>query len=619
MEKNYQFIKSKHKATKIEDYYYFKNFQIVKIGSMRQVLGKGAFAEVVLVKNKQDGKHFAMKIIEKKKVEKINIIKDEIDIHLSLTHPNIIKLYSFSETTDYFYLVMEYAEKGNVYNEIRVNNGIEEGLCREYFVQVIAAISYLHKLGYAHRDIKPENLLLEKSGNVKVCDFGGAVRIENGNQRTTFFGTYEYMAPEIIEGGNYDRSVDIWALGILLYEMLHGYSPFRVLERKENMREYYQIYENIVLTEELTVNDNLSDEVTHLIRNLLIKDKTKRITVTDVMNHPWINKEKFQNTELANEISFFHYNPVSQVKNNMGKSDITPNIVRQVSVISDIKEREDNNDTNIMDESIFDKVLDQVKKNNTKKKKSNNINSVKKPRKEESIKIHNTMNKLSSNAQVLHKHKERNEIESLGQEKLNQLKNNISQMDRILDNSIIRQESFRHKTKQIENDLNNEQVISVNKQHKKQMSSDFHLNAKTETRYQTNKSNNKEDILESTSSNDICNQNNILNKEKKIGNFKINLDFLNNETKLNPKKKQSNKHQSYNYNRNESSNNKYVMNPKEQNTVIYQNFEYDSVALDLLENIKKDQEEKETNKKNENGFFRFLSKLNPFYCGREDE
>ena len=216
------------KSSNQDDYFYYKNFQIIKIGSTRQILGKGAFGEVNLVKNKKDGKVFAMKIIEKKKVHNMKIIKEEISIHLCLDNPNIIKLYSFSETNDYFYLLMEHAEKGNLYNEIKMSGGLSEEVSREYFIQVIHGISYLHSLGLAHRDIKPENLLLDKKKNIKICDFGGTAKIEEGEERKTFFGTYEYMAPEVIEGSNYNKGVDIWALGILLFELLHGHSPFRV-------------------------------------------------------------------------------------------------------------------------------------------------------------------------------------------------------------------------------------------------------------------------------------------------------------------------------------------------------------------------------------------------------
>lgn len=252
-----------------EDYFYFKNFQYIKTGNTKKILGKGAFAEVCLVKSKIDGGSYAMKIIEKKKVDSISDIKEEIRIHLSLNHVNIIKLYSFSETAEFFYLIMEYASKGNLFYEIKNQNTFNERKCRDYFAQTIKGVQYLHSLGFVHRDIKPENLLLSKDWTVKICDFGGCVKIEDGQIRKTFYGTYEYMAPGVIEGSNYDRSVDIWALGILLYELLHGNSPYRVIDKSENVKEYKQIYDNIIGTDELTIKDDLSDEAAHLIKSKL--------------------------------------------------------------------------------------------------------------------------------------------------------------------------------------------------------------------------------------------------------------------------------------------------------------------------------------------------------------
>lgn len=215
--------------TILNEKFNYKNFHVVKIGSNRQILGKGAFAEVCLVKHKQDGLFYAMKIIEKKKLKSnATIIKQEIKNHLQFNHPNIIKLLNYSETQDFFYLAMEYAENGNLFQEVRKIGKLNEITAKKYFTQTLEAVCYLHERGYTHRDIKPENLLLDRNKNIKLCDFGGTVLLEENQERKTFFGTYEYMAPEIIEGNTYNSSVDIWALGILLYEILHGYSPFRV-------------------------------------------------------------------------------------------------------------------------------------------------------------------------------------------------------------------------------------------------------------------------------------------------------------------------------------------------------------------------------------------------------
>ena len=153
----------------------------------------------------------------------------EIDIHRRIIHENIIQLYSYHETDTHLFLINEYAPKGSLYQLIRRNKGMDERTAFKYFIQTAAAIYFLHSNELVHRDIKPENLLLDENNNIKLCDFGWCVQIFDDEPRKTFCGTYEYMAPEIIKEEYYDKSIDIWSLGILLYELLLGYSPFRVL------------------------------------------------------------------------------------------------------------------------------------------------------------------------------------------------------------------------------------------------------------------------------------------------------------------------------------------------------------------------------------------------------
>ena len=122
---------------------------------------------------------------------------------------------------------MEYVDNGTLFNKIQKTNGMPEEKALKYFVQVSAAIFFLHENQLIHRDIKPENCLIDKSDNVKLCDFGWTVEISKG-ERITFCGTYEYMAPEIIKEIPYNHMIDVWSLGVLLYELIHSFSPFRV-------------------------------------------------------------------------------------------------------------------------------------------------------------------------------------------------------------------------------------------------------------------------------------------------------------------------------------------------------------------------------------------------------
>jgi serine/threonine protein kinase len=246
---NSAFIKSGEylKEIKSDPYFKFENFEKVKMGKKMQVLGAGAFGDVYLVKNKLDGKFFAVKQMYKKRIletgAKLDIVRREIDIHSRLIHPNIIKLYSYHEDELAFYLILEYANSGTLFTTIRKSKGLEEKNAFNYFIQVATAINFIHENNLIHRDIKPENLLIDENNNIKLCDFGWCIELEIGN-RTTFCGTIEYMAPEIIKEMPYDKSIDVWSLGILLYELIHGYSPFRADGDQEE--EHTQIFKNII-------------------------------------------------------------------------------------------------------------------------------------------------------------------------------------------------------------------------------------------------------------------------------------------------------------------------------------------------------------------------------------
>jgi serine/threonine protein kinase len=250
-------------------------------------LGHGSYGVVKLVKEKNGdpNKFFAMKIMNKIKLKEfatVENLKREINIQKILSHPRIIRLYHYFEDKENVYLVMEYAEEGNLFRYLKNKKTLKEEEAFIYFYETCLGLEYLHKKNVIHRDLKPENLLLDKTGNIKLCDFGWS--IADGGDRKTMCGTPEYMAPEIVQKKPYDYKVDIWAIGILLYEMLHGYAPFKA-------RSYDETFDKIA-KEDILYNPMISKEAIELIGTILQKDPKLRPDFDAIFSHPWLTKHE---------------------------------------------------------------------------------------------------------------------------------------------------------------------------------------------------------------------------------------------------------------------------------------------------------------------------------------
>ena len=276
--------------------YEIKNFSKVYDGFIPVELGTGAFARVYLVTHNITRKKYALKVINKHKLIQTygncQLIENEIEIHSKLNHPNIIRLYNVSETEEEINILLEYAENGNLYSLIKKENGISENSAFNYFIQIVNAVYFLHQNNIIHRDIKPENILIGENNKVKLCDFGWAKELTLNN-RSTFCGTVEYMAPEIVGSELYDCSVDVWSLGILLYELLMGHSPFKSQKEKNTMRKI-KIH-NLVFDK----NKYLSQDCINLIKGLLDANPLNRLKLKDIFEHPFIIRAK-KNLQIRN-------------------------------------------------------------------------------------------------------------------------------------------------------------------------------------------------------------------------------------------------------------------------------------------------------------------------------
>ena len=177
-------------------------------------IGSGAYGEVKLVQHKtlRSGP-FALKTMALPDKNELKYIQKEIDLHRGLDHPFIIKLEDFFIEDNKAYVLIEYANNGDLHKYLHKTLSIPENDLKKIFVQVVLAIQYLHKKNILHRDIKPENILLDTHKNVKLCDFGWSVECSDFQIRKTFCGTPEYMPPELIFGNGQTKKSEIYSLG----------------------------------------------------------------------------------------------------------------------------------------------------------------------------------------------------------------------------------------------------------------------------------------------------------------------------------------------------------------------------------------------------------------------
>lgn len=284
-------------------------------------MGDGAFSNVYKAMDLRTAEKVAIKVVRKfelNSTQRANILK-EVQIMRQINHSSIVKLLSFSESDEYYFLVLELMEGGELFHQIVKLTYFSENLSRHVIVQVAQGIRFLHEeCGVVHRDIKPENLLFERIplipsknpvkrpydeekedegefipgvgggeiGRVKIADFGLSKIVWN-EETMTPCGTVGYTAPEIVKDERYSKSVDMWALGCVLYTLLCGFPPFydesiNVLTEKV-ARGYY-----VFLSPWW---DDISASSKDLITHLLCVDVTQRYTIDEFLAHPWINEE----------------------------------------------------------------------------------------------------------------------------------------------------------------------------------------------------------------------------------------------------------------------------------------------------------------------------------------
>ncbi len=274
---------SKSVQNNLENEVQISDFEILKI------LGQGSFGKVFLSKHKKTNAIYAIKVIDK--TDKNNIegkpyFQREIEIMYKLNHKNCIKLYSHFEDNNYCYFIMEYISNGNLYNYIKKkpNKKLEPKEVSNIIKELISAVYYLHNMSppIIHRDIKPENILLNENNIIKLTDFGWSNYMKLSDVRSTFCGTPLYLAPEMIISDFHNEKVDIWGIGIILFELLVGRVPFNGMNKRTLI--------NNIINCNIIWDNNIDIDAKDLISKILIIDPNKRISLNEMMKHNFITK-----------------------------------------------------------------------------------------------------------------------------------------------------------------------------------------------------------------------------------------------------------------------------------------------------------------------------------------
>ena len=282
---------------------------------VKQKIGKGKFGLVKAGINKETKKPVAIKIMAKKNMDKsdMELAKVEIDILKISQHPNIIKLYDVFENEHYIYIIMENCSGGDLlsYFEYHEYELPEAKVC-EIIHKLSMAVYYLHSYGIVHRDLKPENILmtdLSASADIRLLDFGLSKIIGNDEKCTEPYGTLSFVAPEVLQGKPYDKSVDLWSIGIITFLLLCGYLPF---DDKHSEREIARQTIQDPVPYESKIWSKLSPEAKTFVDGLLQKKPEKRYSIKEVLEHPWIKKmdkvpEKRNDAKTSNQSQFGIY------------------------------------------------------------------------------------------------------------------------------------------------------------------------------------------------------------------------------------------------------------------------------------------------------------------------
>ena len=289
------------------------NKSILDKYELKQKIGKGKFGLVKCGINKETKKQVAIKIMAKKNMDKsdLELAKVEIDILKISQHPYIIKLYDIFENESSIYIIMEYCSGGDLLSYFEhYNYELKETRVCQIIHELSMAIYYLHSYGIVHRDLKPENILvtdLSLQADIRLLDFGLSKIIGKEEKCTEPYGTLSFVAPEVLQGKPYDKAVDLWSIGIITFLLLCGYLPFDDLHSEREIARK-TIYDPVPYDNKIW--NKYSREAKNFVDGLLQKKPEKRLTIKEILEHPWIKKmdkmpQKRKGSKTGSEFGFY--------------------------------------------------------------------------------------------------------------------------------------------------------------------------------------------------------------------------------------------------------------------------------------------------------------------------
>lgn len=266
---------------------------------IERILGTGSFGRVHLVRSKHNMRFYAIKVLNKEKVVKMKQVEHTNNEQLmlaSVQHPFIVNLWGTFQDSANLYMVMDFVPGGELFTLLRRSGRFPDPVAKFYAAEVAVALSHLHGLDIVYRDLKPENILLNYDGHIKVADFGFAKLCTSTTW--TLCGTPDYLAPEVVGQQRYNKSVDWYALGVLIFEMLSGLPPYHQPEANPVL-----LYEKIIQGPScIKWPDYFENFAFDIINKLMEGDPSKRYGnmwngANDVFAHPWFKEVDWDRLE----------------------------------------------------------------------------------------------------------------------------------------------------------------------------------------------------------------------------------------------------------------------------------------------------------------------------------